>query len=787
MAIPRLSDRIRTAITAAAESLPRSAGSVAADRALPSPGDLYVFDAGDEVGIEWLVVRSHPDDPDLILLAPIDDCPLTGTPDLVLPAEHVGRPMTVRCGQTDWVPQSLFSPSCRVGTIPDDVVALVKRRLADLARGRALTSEGPAADFDPEYEDWMAEVAQAREALVAWGELRVMVPKTEQASESVPEFVLAAEPGGRFFESLSQPIVAELAAVADETLWHTNPVWCLQRLEKRQPEIAACLRRALPRTNPGVVGMVVDVITHDALLVPLVVERSSEWHVDPTLPFRQPGKLPNLLGHLLRSLGLPNLSGVPERFAFTLRDPLGRRSDGPSMHLAGLLAVIRHANGNPALFDRACCVVQPEGDRLVPVGSIQLKLAAFRRECETGTLLVRCRGSEAVFDADFDTVWEVDSLRELASILEREGLLRVFLDGQPLSGVDAKTVATRVHQLEGTEHRYAEALHLSQRAERAGFCPDVPNRVRREFRQNIIDLYRHLGAYKKTAELAQEEHLRSKSSLIQSYEDQAQADVTYAAALYAPHRFTAIHELLDPWRERLKTDPLLVTPLTQMKVFNTLGRAWVASGRDGWKDLFRRSEEILQELEPTDLPRTWCYLAQGYLRSGRLREAEDVLSRIEAHPGLGEMSRWFLRILQADLARRQGSIWTDPEMERATVSTRVGHPFAFYLQATARQPGRQVDDALDRSQRARGFLAQDEPDGDPQNIQRFLTDCLLLAEAAWMVDQARWDRAVSAIESYLVAPGGDDLANHYSGCVPAKGSSPDRAAAERLLNRVPFF
>lgn len=619
----------------------------------------------------------------------------------------------------------------------------------------------------------------------------------------------------------------ELSAIADEGLFRTNPVWCIERLVKgwqgrdtswvdipnrldrllaalpmhgiRLPEPAlvgwANQYGLLPPTidetdppRPGVVGLIVDVVCHDTLLVPLSTERSSEWHVDPTLPFHPARAIQELLVRLLHSLSLPHLHGVPERFAFTLRDPLGRRSDGPSMHVAGLLAVIRHANGNPALFDRACCVSQPDADRLVPVGGIPLKLDAFRRECGTGTLLVRCRDAEsAAFDAHFDTVWEVDSLGELARTLERAGLLQVFLDGQPLSGVDAKTVTTRVHQLEGSEHRYAEALNLSQRAERAGFCPEVPNRIRREFRQNIIDLYRHLGAYGKTAELAQQEHSRSRSSPIQSYEDQAQADLTYAAALYAPHRFGTIHELLDPWRERLTTDPLLVTPLTRMKVFNTLGRAWVASGRGGWEDLFRRSAEILQELEPTDLPRTWCYLAQGYLRSGRLREAEKVFSRIEVHPGLGEMSRWFLRILQADLARRQGSTWVDPEMERATITTRVGHPFAFYLQATARQPGRQVDDALDRFRRARGFLAQDEPDGDPQNIQRFLTDCLLLAEAAWMADQTRWSRAVIAIESYLNAPAGDGFANHYSGSVPLKESAPSRAAAERLLNRVPFF
>jgi len=126
------------------------------------PGDLYVFDTDTNIAIEWLVTREHPDNPDWILLVPVDDFFLHGAPDLVL-TERVGRPMIARVGQADWFPKSI-TKSLRVGTIPDDAITLVKRRLADLARGRKITPT--SADFDPEYEDHMHMVEKARLTLL---------------------------------------------------------------------------------------------------------------------------------------------------------------------------------------------------------------------------------------------------------------------------------------------------------------------------------------------------------------------------------------------------------------------------------------------------------------------------------------------------------------------------------------------------------------------------------------------------------------------------------------------
>jgi hypothetical protein len=134
--------------------------------AAPGPGDLYRFHLGTDAAPEWLVVRTHPDDPQLLLAVPVDDFPLAGVPDIVLPPELLPRPLTARCGQGQWVPAGHLVPPQRVGVVPAAVVQMVRRKVADLARGQVSASEEQqGTDLDPEYGAWMAQVEEARERL----------------------------------------------------------------------------------------------------------------------------------------------------------------------------------------------------------------------------------------------------------------------------------------------------------------------------------------------------------------------------------------------------------------------------------------------------------------------------------------------------------------------------------------------------------------------------------------------------------------------------------------------
>ena len=79
-------------------------------------------------------------------------------------------------------------------------------------------------------------------------------------------------------------------------------------------------------------------------------------------------------------------------------------------------------------------------------------------------------------------------------------------------------------------------------------------------------------------------------------------------------------------------------------------------------------------------------------------------------------------------------------MERACVSQQVGHPFAYYFQATARQPGREIADALGRFQLACRFLEEDRLVGNDQNINTYWLPAYDWRKLAgqWTLKGGRW-------------------------------------------------
>src|SRR5262249_38711420 len=163
----------------------------------PSPGDLYGFRLDMEAQPAWLVIRAHPDDAHLLLAVPVDDFPLAGPPDVVLPSGPADPPRSARCGQALWLPAGHLLSPLRVGTVSEEGGRLVRRQVAGLARGPAVaTPDQERADRSPSYENWLAAVDQARRRLQARVEEgRPLLRLAELSSVPPPE--LSPLPLGR--------------------------------------------------------------------------------------------------------------------------------------------------------------------------------------------------------------------------------------------------------------------------------------------------------------------------------------------------------------------------------------------------------------------------------------------------------------------------------------------------------------------------------------------------------------------------------------------------------------
>jgi hypothetical protein len=224
---PIWEERLRRSFAEAAARLARSEGRLSGRTGPPAPGDLYVFALEGYVAPEWLVVRDHPDDGDLLFLVPVDGFPLAGTPDVELAEEAGGRPLTPRCGQGLWLPSRHLPARLRVDALPGDALRPVRQKMAELARGRLKATERQRqADADPEYQEWIAAVEQVRQQLEVlasqedevirfWG--MSVQPPAELAGR--PTRDLAAAAGDDLTAALDQAV----AGAADAVRYHEIP------------------------------------------------------------------------------------------------------------------------------------------------------------------------------------------------------------------------------------------------------------------------------------------------------------------------------------------------------------------------------------------------------------------------------------------------------------------------------------------------------------------------------------------------------------------------------------
>ena len=613
--------------------------------------------------------------------------------------------------------------------------------------------------------------------------------------------------------------------IAKREFWETNPVYCISKIVKKwnDSDLAVanlrenliCLleiltNKGIPVANSelknwhgglefypsdfsfikkpdlGVSGLVINQAgSNDSFLVPLEPTPGESWDVDYTLPFEK-GTIQDLLAKILRTFHPIKNIGVPERFAFTFKDRFSQKTSGPSMDVAAVLSIIRLMNDCHQIFDRSCAMVQVEQEKLIEVGCAQAKLDCFIRERGSGTLLVCCTNSLMGFRKDFNKVWEVDTLKQLADKLYECKYLDVFFDKKKLSTLEAGLILSRVRELKNA-HQQAYALDLLTRSLTIGFEKSVPNKVLDKINQMRNDLHRNLGNFDHAEKEAKKNLDDANNALITSYDCLANATLKYAAAFYDSHNFLEIKVQLSPWLKKINKDPLVLRALTRLKIFNTLARSLVILNEEGWESLFLESEKILQAIEPTDLPRTWNYLAHAYLKTNDLEKAGVLLGKFTEHH-LDDKSRNFLSFLKAELARRNNEIWADADLDSQEASSSKSSEFLmFYFQATARQPGRESPDVKKRFDRAIEYILWDEKHIEKTNILYLLKYFLQSAQSSKTNDVNLWRGSIRQIGVFFKKITTPFLKNFYKDFIPSDTSNPCEQISEKILSRVPYF
>lgn len=617
------------------------------------------------------------------------------------------------------------------------------------------------------------------------------------------------------------------ASVGGEALWRTNPVLCIDRLldqwdrsdaswvagAGRLRNLLSTLRERgirLPREAferwaaaghissdyapaaaeppaPRVVGLAVDGASATGYVFPLPpTPAGNGWRIDPHLPFT-PDQVQDVLAGLLAVSGVPDPRAVPERLAYDFENPTQMAARGDSMTVAAVLSVLDHLGGRASPSLRAAiALVEPlPGERLRSVSAIPLKLAAARREYGSLSLIVCHPGVK--FERREEEVWEVDTLADLAGRLHSAGLLSPLLDAVgPLTRPEATQVLDRLRRQVLQEKRYRDASDLGDRVRRCGFADPAEPAVQMEFAHLQAMTYRHHGRFADAVAAGREAYEKvANLGELGCDDEEANAAAEYSACLFSGHRFAEIPRILQPWAEAAANEPRRFRPMTRVKVWNTLGRALAVLKRDGWDELFGRSLSLHHWLDDREnVDRTAHYRVHALLRHGDRTAARRVL---EGTPGPAERlmsgDPW-PAFLYANLARLEDRGWTDPVLEGQIAAGPTPYSAWLYVQATARQSPRRLEDTVFRLELAVGFLRH-EADRVHGNVCNLFASFLGLSLAARRGDARRWGAALDEIHRFLSSA--PDHRDYYGPTVEALPGVPTLAGSEALLERVPYF
>jgi hypothetical protein len=124
-------------------------------------GNIYVL-ADDKIGLEYIVVKYHPDDSDSVFVVPMDTVPMVGVGDV--PLENVNTSYVSRCGRGTWAAKTYFAYEATVGVMSEHNLSKLRQKLHELATGKYEVTDGQRKiEDDFEYIQYMEEVEKEME------------------------------------------------------------------------------------------------------------------------------------------------------------------------------------------------------------------------------------------------------------------------------------------------------------------------------------------------------------------------------------------------------------------------------------------------------------------------------------------------------------------------------------------------------------------------------------------------------------------------------------------------
>lgn len=125
-----------------------------------SLGDAFLFAESKDLPVRWVAVRQHKDNSNLWYLVAADDCPLVGTCDVELAESNPASPLVIRCGVGMWALEDDVDFANYLGQLEGECILDAQDRLSEMVRGDVpITARGSETDSDPDYEDWLEELA----------------------------------------------------------------------------------------------------------------------------------------------------------------------------------------------------------------------------------------------------------------------------------------------------------------------------------------------------------------------------------------------------------------------------------------------------------------------------------------------------------------------------------------------------------------------------------------------------------------------------------------------------